>query len=153
VIQPLAPARYKVQFTASACFREKMERLTALMRPSVPDGDLAKILEEAVTEKLERLEAKRFANTNRPRKNANEVETGASSRYIPAPIKRIVCARDGNQCTFIDRTGRRCPHSADNVVLMCRAHNAYRAELDYGRKTMDRYRGSDRVSESAVAYC
>ena len=34
------------------------------MRPSVPDEDLAAIIEAAVTEKLERLEARRFAKTN-----------------------------------------------------------------------------------------
>ena len=36
------------------------------MRSSVPDGDLAAIIEEAVTEKLERLEAKRFAKSKSP---------------------------------------------------------------------------------------
>ncbi len=30
VVEPLAPARYKVQFTASAEFRDKIDRLTAL---------------------------------------------------------------------------------------------------------------------------
>ena len=30
-VEPLSPARYKVQFTASAELREKLERLTALM--------------------------------------------------------------------------------------------------------------------------
>jgi hypothetical protein len=64
VVQPLAPARYRIQFTASAAFREKIERLTALMRPGVPDGDLAAILEEAVTEKLERLEGTAGAAPN-----------------------------------------------------------------------------------------
>ena len=43
VVEPLAPARYKVQFTASAELCDKLERLRALMRPSVPDGDLAAI--------------------------------------------------------------------------------------------------------------
>ncbi len=40
-VEPLAPARYKVCFTASAGLRDKLERLQALMRSSVPDGDLA----------------------------------------------------------------------------------------------------------------
>jgi hypothetical protein len=78
-VQPLAPGRYKVQFTASAALRDKLERLQALMRSSVPDGDLAAIIDEAVTEKLARLEARRFgrqqaaarppsgAEANRPR--------------------------------------------------------------------------------------
>jgi len=60
VIKPTAPARYKVEFTASAELRDKLERLKALMRSSVPDGDLAAIIDEAVTEKLERLETVRY---------------------------------------------------------------------------------------------
>ena len=65
---PLSPARYKVQFTASAELHDKLERLQALMRSEVPDGDLSLIIEQAVTEKLERLEAKRYATTTAPRK-------------------------------------------------------------------------------------
>ncbi len=61
------------------------------MRSSVPDGDLAAIIEEAVTEKLERLEAKRFGKAKAPRKNLEETDTSASSRYIPAAVKRAVC--------------------------------------------------------------
>jgi hypothetical protein len=53
-VEPLAPGRYSVRFTASADLRDKLERLQALMRHSVPDGDLAKIIEVAVTRKLER---------------------------------------------------------------------------------------------------
>jgi len=45
VIEPLAPARYRVQFTASTELRDKLERLRALMRASVPDGDLATIID------------------------------------------------------------------------------------------------------------
>jgi len=95
-IEPLSPARYKVQFTASATLREKLERLQALMRSSVPDGDLAAIVEAAVTEKLQRLEAKRFGSTRAPRKTLTESDTKAtSSRHIPAAVKRAVRERDG----------------------------------------------------------
>jgi hypothetical protein len=55
VVQPLAPGRYKVQVTASAELAEKLERLQALMRSQIPDGDLGAIVEAAVTEKLARL--------------------------------------------------------------------------------------------------
>jgi len=57
--EPLAPERYKVVFTASRELRDKLERLQALMH-----GDLAAVIEAAVTEKLERLEAKRYAETS-----------------------------------------------------------------------------------------
>ena len=46
-VEPLAPARYKVQFTASAELKDKIERLRGLMRSSVPDGDLAAIIDKA----------------------------------------------------------------------------------------------------------
>ncbi len=161
----------KVQFTASAEFRDKIERLTALMRASVPDGDLAVILEQAVTEKLERLEAKRFAETRTPRKTLEEADTSPSGRYIAAPVKRIVRRRDGDQGTFVDENARRCTErrglefhhrnpyglggdrSPENICLMCHAHNAYLAELDYGKEVMERYRRRDgRVSETGPGY-
>jgi hypothetical protein len=84
VIEPLSPDRYKVQFTASAALRNKLERLLALMSASVAGRDLATVIDEAVTEKLARLEAKRFATTRSPRKGLSETDTSPSSRHIPA---------------------------------------------------------------------
>jgi hypothetical protein len=73
-VEPLSSGRYRVQSTASADLRDKLERLTtALMRSSVPDGDLGAIVEQAVTEKLERLEARRLAKTNAPRKHPRRI--------------------------------------------------------------------------------
>ena len=157
-IEPLAPARYKVQFTASAELRDKLERLRALMRSSVPDGDLAAIVEQAVTEKLQRLEARRFARTQAPRKTLSQSQTSPTTRQIPAAVKRAVYERDGGRCRYEDEQGRRCTarhglefhhrrpfahggdHSVDNVALVCKCHNAYLAEVDYGREAMARHR-------------
>ena len=159
-VEPLGPARYKVQFTASAELKDKIERLRGLMSSSVPDGDLAAIIEEAVTEKLKRLEAKRLGKTKAPRKSVEETDPSPSSRYIPAPVRRAVSERDGNQCTFVDAQGRRCnerqalqfhhqdpyarggDHSPDNIQMMCPTHNRYLAECDYGKEVMERFRGS-----------
>jgi hypothetical protein len=157
-VEPLAPARYKVQFTATAALREKLERLQALMRSQVPDGDLAAIIEQAVTEKLERLETRRFGSTKNPRKGLAQSNPRASSRNIPAPIKRFVATRDGMQCRYVDNQDRRCPerhrlefhhqypfgfggdHRSDGLRLMCKAHNQLLAEHDYGRETIARHR-------------
>jgi 5-methylcytosine-specific restriction endonuclease McrA len=144
-----------VQFTASAGLKNKLERLRALMGSQVPDGDLAAVIEQAVTEKLERLEARRFARTKARRTSPGQTETkvdsSPSSRHIPAAVRRAVHERD------VDKQGRRCPernrlefhhrrpfglggdHSVANVCLMCRAHNAYLAEYDYGREAMARH--------------
>ena len=82
--------------------RDKLERLRALMRPSVPDGDFAAIVEQAVTEKLQRLEARRFARTQAPRKTVSQSHTSPSSRQIPAPVQRAVHQRDGGRCRYVD---------------------------------------------------
>ena len=68
------------------------------MRSSVPDGDLAAIIEQAVTEKLERLEARRFAKTSAPRKGLADSDTSPSSRHIPAAVRRTVHERDAGRC-------------------------------------------------------
>jgi hypothetical protein len=169
LVQPSAPARYRVQFTANAELHDKLERLQALMRSQVPDGDLAAIIEQAVTEKLERIEARRFATTSAPRKSLSETDTSPSSRHIPAAVRRAVRERDENRCRYVDEKGRRCPetdrleyhhrrpfglggdHSPLNTSLLCSSHNQHMAEHDYGRKAMARYRRSGNRASAATA--
>ena len=151
-VEPLAPARYRVQFTASSALRGKLEELQALMRSSVPDGDLAAVIEAAVSEKIERLRARRLAATQRPRMTLARSDTRPGPRHIPAAVKRAVRERDGDRCAYVDPQGRRCsercglqfhhrhPHgyggdrSEDNIALRCAGHNRYEAERDYGRR-------------------
>jgi 5-methylcytosine-specific restriction endonuclease McrA len=169
VIEPLAPARYKVQFTASVELRDKLERLQALMRSSVPDGDLAALIEQAVTEKIERLEARRFARTSAPRQDLAGTDSTPKSRHIPAAVRRAVHERDGGRCTYRGTLGRRCPrrhdlefhhrtpfarggdHSVEVLTLMCRTHNVLMAERDYGTDVMARFRRSARPVSGNVA--
>jgi hypothetical protein len=75
-------------------------------------------------------------------------EAGRRPRTIPANVRRVVWARDGGQCTFVGSSGRcvergflefhhRVPYAAGgatttgNVALLCRAHNAHAAGLDF----------------------
>jgi len=160
-----------IRFDASADLRDKLARLQALMRSSVPGGDLAQVIEIAVTEKLERLEAKRFGRSRAPRKTLGETDTTPRSRYIPAAVRRVVHERDGGRCTYRDDSGRRCTrrhdlefhhqqpfgrggvHSPKVLTLMCRAHNALMAERDYGKETMARFRRApSRTSEPTAVY-
>ncbi len=166
-VKPLSAARYKVTFTATAELHDKLERLQALVRSSGDSGDLASVIEAAVTEKLEKLEAKRYGTTKSPRKSLEETDTSPSSRNIPAPVRRAVYARDLGRCTYLNPAGRRCTetkklefhhvqpfgrggdHRPENICLLCRAHNALFAERDYGKKVMNRFRTSpNRVPDS-----
>ena len=105
VVEPRGPSRYKVTFTASEKFHDKIERLSALM----PGADLVSMMEAAVTEKLERLEAKRLGKVKNPRKSIEEADTSPGVRGISAPVKCFVWKRDGAQWTFERDDGRRCP--------------------------------------------
>jgi 5-methylcytosine-specific restriction endonuclease McrA len=167
LVEPLAPARYRVQFTAGAELHEKLERLRSLMRSQVPDGDLAAIIEQAVTEKLERLEARRFGLTKKPRTSLADTDTSRRSRYIPAAVKRTVSERDGRQCHYRNEQGRRCSernavqlhhvypygfggdHRPLHLRFLCEAHNRLMAERDYGRAAMERKSGSTLRARSA----
>ena len=159
VMEPLAPSRYKVQFTATADLRDKLERLQALLLAELPDADLAAVIDRAVTQTLQRLEARRYARTRSPRAAAAGAAPASATsgrqippagRHIPAAVRRAVFQRDGGRCHYRDDAGRRCPerhrleyhhvhpfamgggHTADNVRLMCRTHNLYLAEHDFG---------------------
>ncbi len=166
-IEPLSPARYKVQFTASAELRDKLERLRDLMRSSVPDGDLAAIIDAAVSEKLERLEAQRYGKAKSPRTTLSGVDTSPRRRELPAAVRRAVHEREGGRCRYVDDQGRRCTgraalefhhrrpfalggdHSPTNVSLLCKAHNTYLAQIDFGRKAVgERRRTSAEITST-----
>jgi 5-methylcytosine-specific restriction endonuclease McrA len=168
-VEPLAPARYRVQFTASRALRDKLEELQALMRSSVPDGDLAAVIEAAVSEKIERLKARRLAATPRPRTTLARSDTRPGPRHIPAAVKRAVRERDGDRCAYVDPQGRRCserrglqfhhrhPHgyggdrSEDNIALRCGGHNRYEADRDFGRRPLGGGGRRPQVAPPAVA--
>jgi hypothetical protein len=153
VIQPLAPERFKVQFTAGADLRRKLERLQKLM-----SADLAQVIERAVSEKLERLETKRFGLTKSPRKKLLPEDKPTTDRYVPAALKRAVYYRDEGRCRYTDAAGQRCQerdwleyhhrfpyalggqHTLRDVCLMCHAHNQSEADRDFGREVMAQHR-------------
>ena len=142
-IKPLAPDRYKVQFTVCRETHDKLRRVQDLMRHTVPNGDPAAIFDRALTLLLAELSRSRFAATARSQGNRT---VRPRSRHIPAAIKRDVWMRDAGQCAFLGEQGR-CAEtgflefhhvvpyadggetSAGNVELRCRAHNQYEAEL------------------------
>lgn len=82
VVVPLAPSRYKVQFTASADLRDKLERLQALLSTQLPCGDLDAVIELAVSETLARLEARRFGT----RRTSQLEATRGAARLPPSAL-------------------------------------------------------------------
>jgi hypothetical protein len=138
-----------VQLTVSTCVREKLDRARDLMRHRNPTGDLEVVIEHALDALLEKLESERLGKTTRPRRAASR---GATSKGVPRSVRRDVFARDGEQCTFVDEEGRRCPSrafleldhvesralggsdEASNLRVLCRPHNRLHAEAVFGRE-------------------
>jgi hypothetical protein len=147
VLRPLAPDRYEIRFTASAQTREKLRQAQDLLRHAIPSGDLAEVIDRALTVLLKELARKKFAATERPRASRG---MAPGSRDIAAKVRRVAWTRDHGTCAFVSKSGRRCnerafiefdhihPHGArgegttENIRLLCRAHNAYESELFYG---------------------
>ena len=94
------------------------------------------------------------SHTDETRIAPKAARTKPHSRHIPNAVRRQVWARDGGRCCFRGADNLRCEahsllefhhvvpfaraggHTADNIVLLCRAHNALFAERDYGRAFM-----------------
>jgi 5-methylcytosine-specific restriction endonuclease McrA len=112
-IEPLAAARYKVQFTASEQLVGKLRQAQELLRRQVPDGDPAVICERALDLLLESLMKKRFALSSRRSAAAQPQVGGGDSSSASSAItsKPVVEALQPEQ----DITAKPEPKSASQA--------------------------------------
>jgi 5-methylcytosine-specific restriction endonuclease McrA len=147
-LEPLSATRYRVEFTARAELRDKVERARELLSHALPSGDLGELFERALDALIEKQTRERLG-AGRPRK-ARKLKEG--SRHVPVEIARAVRERDHGQCTYVDAEGRRCserrfvtlehrqpfalggPPTLDNVCLLCARHNAESAGAVFGER-------------------
>jgi hypothetical protein len=145
-VTPLAPERYKVQFTVTRETHDKLRRLQDLLRHTVPNGDPAVIIDKALTLLLAEVERAKLSATEKP-KAPRPATPG--SRHVPAAVRRTVWKRDGGRCAFVGTNGR-CREtglleyhhvmpfaeggstSVENVELRCKSHNAHEAVQWFG---------------------
>jgi hypothetical protein len=146
-VTPLAPERYKVQFTVSKETHDKLRRVQELLCREVPNGDPAVIFDRALDLLLGDAEKRKTAATKKPRRPR---ATKEGSRHIPRHVRREAWKRDEGRCAFVGSSGRcterrylECHHiqphghqgppTIENIALRCRAHNVYESELVFGR--------------------
>ena len=75
-VKPLAPERYKIQFTVDREAHDKLRRAQDLLRHTIPDGDLAAIFDKAITLLLEDLARAKHGAAGRPRSVASTGRNG-----------------------------------------------------------------------------
>src|SRR5450432_1944601 len=103
VAEPLSAARYRIQLTASAQLKRKLDLALDLLSHSNPSGDLSVMIERAVDLLIERVQKERFAQTKSPRrgrdsdseKRERSAKRGAVRAHIPNATKQQITARDG----------------------------------------------------------
>ena len=165
--RPVAEDTFRVSCTINGACRDKLAEAQALLAHRIPSGDVGVILEAALDELLIKLRKRKFGETHAPRRAQRALKPG--SRHVPAEVKRQVSERDGRQCTFVGETGRRCsevamlefhhdtpfsrggPTTVSNIRLLCRTHNGYQAERDYGKEHMAAARASNLRAPSTVS--
>ncbi|MBN9164915.1 MAG: hypothetical protein BGO98_35970 [Myxococcales bacterium 68-20] len=108
--------------------------------------------EPAEVEALVRAAVAAAVQATRPAASTSTTKASrTASRYVPAELRRVIFARDGEQCTYVGPDGDRCPargfleldqihpkahggpETAANLRVRCRAHNALYAEQVFGR--------------------
>jgi hypothetical protein len=150
-VKPLAPGRHLVQFTIGDADLERLQYALQLLSHRNPQGHLAFLNRVALDLLIGELENQKLGMTDEPR----DVPPSPSGRSIPRAVRRQVVERDGWQCGYVSPAGRRCESrwmlefdhihefarggesTADNVRLLCRAHNQYAAECTYGTGFME----------------
>jgi hypothetical protein len=162
---PLEPQRYKVEFTANDEYVKLVEEAKALLSHSTPRVDLVELQLCAMRSLVAELKRKKRAATKQPRKASPEAVPDPPrqrGRHVPAAIRRAVFERDKSRCTYADASGQRCrethrlemhhlepfarggEHSAANLTLRCRAHNALAAEHDFGKDFVQIHQDANR---------
>jgi hypothetical protein len=153
-MMPLAPGRFGLQSTVDQETHDLLLEAQDLMSHQVRAGEIAPVLKSALKMWVGHLRKQKFAATDRP----GPARPSTSARHIPAAVKRAVCERDGDQCTFVSDAGHRCQArtlleydhidpvarggnaTVEGVRLLCRAHNQYAAECTFGAGFMERKR-------------
>ena len=154
-VKPHASGRFALHAIIGTSAHNDLRRAQELLGHQLLSGDVGAVIERALRLLVVKLESAKLAATSRPQRNSRPT---TSARHIPAHVKRAVRERDGDRCTFVSESGRRCASrtmlefdhidavarggeaTLGNVRLRCRPHNQLTAECTFGREFMDRKR-------------
>jgi hypothetical protein len=152
MVYPISARRYFLKLTISEDTHNKLDRVRALLRHSIPDGDVDAILNRALSLLLDHAVRARTGLGRKARQS--ETSAGSRRRSIPAAVRREVWRRDGGRCAFAGPDGP-CgeaafleyhhvipfaaggPTDASNLQLRCRAHNAHEAQVFFGQRHLN----------------
>ena len=150
-VTPQLDGTFDVRIALTAAEHALLKRAQDLLAHVVRDGDPAAVVVRALEQYVSHLNRQRFGAGG-----ANATPRHAPrGRHIPLALRKHVAERDGHGCSFVSADGHRCGETrglqfdhvvpmaeggatnAENLRLLCPAHNRHEAE---------RLLGADRVS-------
>jgi hypothetical protein len=166
-VVPLTADLSRLHATVSSRFMKKLQAACDALSNARPGATPGEILEAGLDLLLAQA-AKRRGLIEKPRKEPPP----AKADHVPAHVRREVWKRDGGRCQWSLDSGGICgstrhleldhvrPRSrggastADNLRILCKAHNDLAARLALGEETMDQFtlglRGSPRRSRGSM---
>lgn len=147
-VSPLSVDKVHIHFTANTAFELKLQRARELLSHKYPEGALSEILGEALDLLIDKLEKSRKQASCQPNMKRFMPHCPArpfDTRSIPVTIQRKVWQRDGEKCSYVSSTGRKCDsksflqldhiqswvlggssHDPQNLRVLCALHNRLR---------------------------
>ena len=148
-VSSAAAGGYDVRLLISEAEHEDLRQAQDFLGHAVPSGDPAEIYARAMQHLLAHLQKQRLGV-----KPAAEPASEPKGRRIPKALRRLVWERDGHRCSFVGTDGHRCGETreleidhiipwalggattAENLRVLCRAHNQFEAERLFGKDHM-----------------
>ncbi len=151
--------KVKIEFVADEKVAELIQRAKEVLRHKYPQGKLEDLVREAFELLLEKKDPgrkiKRHAEGQSTEASLSRfLALGArndkKTRYVPEKIKQTVWKRDEGKCSYVSSEGKQCGEknfleldhvhpwslggdsTANNLRLLCRTHNQWRAEKTFG---------------------
>ena len=147
-VSPLGASRYRIQLTATEATVGKLRKTQALLGHQVPDGDVATVIDRALTLLCEDLERRRFGSPRRPGRGPKPGKPRPARAAAPpqgAP-EDSVATRPGDSWEASPASSRETTHG-DSVVTRpgdsCGASPASSRETTHGDSVVTRPGDSD----------
>jgi hypothetical protein len=128
-LEPLSPGRYRVQFTADAALKEKLELARDLMRHTLPSGDLAAIVERSLDLLVADLMSRRFGAPSRRKNQPHTSRTRPPTSAEPLSAEQLMFTEQpsAEQPTSGEQPSADQPTSAERLAGAERATRAQQA--------------------------
>ncbi len=161
-LQQIDPNRSRLTIILDQTTVEQLEKIRGLLGGRLSNMSWSELISYLVGEFLKRKDPSRKIASRKSRSSTAAVKQCATARKrlrIPAEARREVWRRAQSQCEYVDpSTSRACKskfllevdhilpvakggtNAPDNLRLLCRAHNQYCANVEFGSEFMRKKR-------------